>query len=70
MICAGTDPRHPSGIFGVDHDHGCCPATRSCESCIRGLLCGGCNAILGMAGDDPKILRRAAEYLEESRGIR
>lgn len=29
--------------FVVDHDHACCPTERSCGSCIRGVICRGCN---------------------------
>jgi hypothetical protein len=47
----------------VDHDHNCCPGKRSCGGCIRGLLCGRCNRLLGMAKDDPEILLRAIAYL-------
>jgi hypothetical protein len=32
---------------------------------IRRLLCTKCNSLLGMANDDPSLLRRAATYLEE-----
>jgi hypothetical protein len=32
--------------FAIDHDHGCCGG-RSCGSCIRGILCMGCNMSLG-----------------------
>jgi hypothetical protein len=32
----------------VDHDHSCCSGNKSCGKCIRGLLCGGCNALVGM----------------------
>lgn len=31
---------------------------------IRSLLHRGCNMMLGMAHDDPSVLRRAAEYIE------
>lgn len=41
----------------VDHDHN--------TDAIRGLLCLQCNVALGMAQDDPKLLRQLAEYLEK-----
>lgn len=34
---------------------------------IRGLLCINCNWLLGKAYDDPKLLRKAAQYLEKVR---
>jgi hypothetical protein len=30
-----------------DHDHHCCPGQTSCGSCIRGLLHGYCNRVVG-----------------------
>lgn len=50
--------------FSVDHDHNCCPGKSSCGECVRGLLCRRCNTMLGMAGDDAEILRKAADYLD------
>jgi hypothetical protein len=63
----------PLGVlFMVDHDHalaarhGHAP-TRGCPSCFRGLVCGAHNSALGAFGDDPIVLRRAADYLERRR---
>lgn len=48
----------------IDHDHSCCDTQmKSCGKCIRGLLCRGCNQVLGCAKDDPKILKSALKYL-------
>jgi len=41
----------------VDH----CHATGK----IRGILCSSCNQALGLAKDDPELLRKMANYLEE-----
>lgn len=51
--------------FVVDHYHGCCEEAYSCGRCIRGLLCGACNMVLGMVRDNPLILRQLANYLEK-----
>lgn len=42
--------------LSVDHSHD--------DDSVRGLLCGACNHMLGHAGDDPSVLRHAADYLE------
>lgn len=51
----------------IDHDHRCCPnvsgRVTSCKYCRRGLACGPCNTIIGMAADDPDRLRRIADAL-------
>jgi hypothetical protein len=65
-ICGGQ----PSGKgkagsrLHVDHDHRCCPGVGSCGECIRGLLCGSCNTMLGLAGEMAERLRAAADYLD------
>lgn len=49
--------------LAVDHDHakGCShPPTLGCPECVRGLLCGPCNRLLGHIRDDPT---RLVDYL-------
>lgn len=53
----------------IDHDHGCCPQRRSCDICRRGLACGRCNKLLGLANEDPARLRRIADALEAANAL-
>lgn len=53
-------------LLHVDHDHACCSTRTSCGKCVRGLVCGNCNRMLGLASDDPARLRTGAAYLERS----
>lgn len=46
----------------VDHAH---DASRQ----VRGLLCSKCNQMIGLAGDDPTVLRSAIQYLQLSKGM-
>lgn len=41
----------------VDHDHN--------TGKVRGLLCWRCNRTIGALNDDPVLIRKAAEYLEQ-----
>ena len=45
--------------FAVDHDH--------TTNKNRGLLCQDCNTGLGLLQDNPRLLRKAAEYIKEYR---
>lgn len=52
------------GKLVVDHDHRCHPGGSMCEKCIRGRICGGCNAALGFAKDSQDRLRALIDYLD------
>lgn len=53
----------PHGYY-VDHAHWCCPGTKACGRCVRGLTCRNCNSGAGGFGDDPSRMRRAADAME------
>jgi hypothetical protein len=55
-ICGKPNERRRRLV--VDHCH--------TSGRVRGLLCDACNNMLGMAGEDPAILRAAADYLAGS----
>lgn len=55
--CCGQPPPGGKRLY-VDHDH--------VTSVVRGLLCQGCNSGIGMLGENPERLRRAAAYLERA----
>jgi len=56
-IC-GEEPTTQRGLH-LDH----CHATGT----VRGLLCHGCNTGIGSLKDDPELLRKALNYLEETK---
>jgi len=47
----------------IDHDHTCCSGISGCDKCVRGLLCGKCNLMLGLSRDNHQTLQQAREYL-------
>ena len=61
-VCAACGSRSD---LKVDHDHACCPAERSCGSCVRGYLCHECNSAEGLLRT-AKRARQLARYMERS----
>lgn len=57
----------PGKGWHIDHDHACCETLPACGRCVRGILCHHCNVALGNLNDDPELLRKAAQYIEEHR---
>lgn len=55
-ICSAPEAEQFKGVFHVDHCH--------TTGQVRGLLCRGCNHMLGVVGDDPHKLLRAITYLK------
>ncbi len=47
----------------LDHNHSCGPAGHWCQKCVRGVLCKGCNAALGMAHESVETLQGMIVYL-------
>lgn len=61
-ICPATPEE--VGTLCVDHDHSCCPESKTCGECIRGLLCDRCNRGLGYFLDSVQSLSEAVKYIE------
>lgn len=53
----------------IDHNHACCNANYGCPTCLRGILCGNCNRMLGLARENIDILRNSINYLTQERQI-
>lgn len=47
----------------IDHDHACCPPSKSCVRCRRGLAHRDCNRLIGIAGEDADLLNLMAANL-------
>lgn len=46
----------------IDHDH--------VTGAVRGVLCHSCNVAIGLLGDDPDVIARAARYVRNHRQLR
>lgn len=59
LLCGESGETFGGRRLHIDHDHE--------TGKVRGLLCGLCNAGIGMLKDSPDLLRLAASYIEEAR---
>lgn len=59
MICRKCEDE--IGKLVIDHCHK--------SGKVRGLLCGNCNKLIGLAREDPRILRSAQFYVMLSRAL-
>lgn len=58
-ICGSRRPGGPKNrSFAVDHHHA--------TGAVRGLLCFHCNTAIGHLREDPELLQRAIEYLDDT----
>lgn len=55
-ICKKPNTDKARRNLSVDHDHK--------TGRVRGLLCGACNKLIGLANDNPTILLKAIQYLK------
>jgi hypothetical protein len=63
--CAICSRKPGKRRLAVDHDHSCCPGKTSCGYCVRGLLCWTCNKYLEHIRDDPEVMQRGANYMQD-----
>lgn len=53
--CGIPENKSSRGKLHIDHDH--------MTGRVRGLLCNGCNYVLGLVKEDSKVLRNLIKYL-------
>lgn len=51
--------------LSIDHDHNCCPGTKTCGKCLRGALCRGCNTLEGFVRANPASLNGVIAYMKK-----
>lgn len=64
-LCERPETVKTNGVvrsLAVDHDHKCCPGSKSCGKCVRGLLCFNCNTAMNML--DRIAPKRIETYLK------
>jgi hypothetical protein len=64
-LCLEPLPGDDSEVH-IDHDQSCCPPSRSCARCRRGLSHRDCNRLIGFTRDDPELLELIAANLRRA----
>ncbi|MFI8976915.1 endonuclease domain-containing protein [Nocardia asteroides] len=59
-VCAICGADESAALLVVDHDH----RASAGQPVVRGLLCATCNSGIGLLREDPRVLIRAAEYVQ------
>jgi hypothetical protein len=47
-ICSAKPGKGTIRNLHVEHDHKCCPGSKSCGKCVRGAVCNRCNTAIGL----------------------
>lgn len=64
--CAICGNAKGNGCLCVDHDHRCCPGRKSCGKCLRGIICGRCNTLIGVIEKNHDLIPACEAYLSGS----
>lgn len=51
----------------IDHNHDCCSGEKSCGTCVRGLICRGCNTAEGHLNGSATKALKLADYILDGR---
>lgn len=63
LLARGCESCGSHDDLQIDHDHQCCAGRQGCAKCVRGVLCGRCNRLAGLADDEPTRLLKVSAYL-------
>lgn len=61
--CAVCEESFESVRPNIDHDHNCCPGSRSCGKCVRGILCPSCLTLASLMETKFKYSNKLFNYL-------
>jgi hypothetical protein len=62
--CSATVSDYRGQSLHIDHDHACCPGSKGCGKCIRGLLCFVHNHFVEPVAADLELVVHVLDYLQ------